>query len=126
MKKYKGITLFEILISMLLLSIAFLGIDAAHITSFRAIETGYNFMQAEQQMNAMVNRLLLTHGENIDAMVSDWNLQNSQALPQGHGGVRRNYPEYIVTLSWGDTRDNCEDFKSRLGCLHTTVVVHHE
>lgn len=126
MKKYIGITLFEILISMLLLSIAFLGMDAAHITSFRAIEAGYHFMHAEQQMNAMINRLLLIHGENIDAMVSDWNQQNSQVLPRGRGVVRGNYPEYIVTLSWGDIRDNCEAGKSRLTCLRTTVVVHHE
>jgi hypothetical protein len=125
MEKYKGTSLFEILISTLLLSIAFLGLDAAHITSFRAIETGYNFMRAEQQMNAMMNRLLLTKGENIDAMVSDWNLHNSQVLPRGHGVVRGNYPEYIVALSWGDIGD-CETDQSRFTCLSTSVVVHHE
>lgn len=112
MQKNFGISLIEILISLLLVSILLLGIDAAQIASIQFASANYYFAVASQQMSNMNERL-----KNNDTQ--NWDKENQEVLPQGHGVARGDE----VAIFWGNkNEENCKKNKVGMeGCLWSRV-----
>jgi Tfp pilus assembly protein PilV len=108
-----GVSLIEVLISFLLLSILLLGIDATHITALQKTKANYYFSVATQQMNIITNQLISKH--NLDA----WNQKNEIVLPQGKGIISDNK---IIILWGGMSEENCKSNKiGTQGCLYQAI-----
>ncbi len=101
MKTQSGISLFEFMICLLLTSTLLLGIDMLQVTSVGAARASLYFNTAMRQADAMINRILLSRGENMTDIFNHWNDENKTLLPRGRGVIAGTYPEYIVSVFWG-------------------------
>lgn len=119
MQKTTGTSLIEILISLLLISILLLGIDAAQIASLQLSSANYYLAIAEQQINAMNERLTLLKNMDINPYVAVWNKQNQEVLPQGKGVIH----DGEISVFWGNRDEqNCKTNKIGAdGCLHLRI-----
>lgn len=96
-----GFSLIEVLISLLILSLILLGFDAMEIDALRENRNAYYFSVAENQLNSIAQRIQ-AHPQDITKQLMIWNQQNQQILPQGKGNVSGLFPNYIVTIFWGE------------------------
>lgn len=119
MKKVIGTSLIEVMISLLLLSIFMLGLDAMQLTSLTQARNAYFYSVATQQLNQMAERLLACQEINCDEQAAIWNQQNAQVLPRGRGNISGHYPDYVITLFWGSYHSlSCEQNKiGQEGCI---------
>jgi prepilin-type N-terminal cleavage/methylation domain-containing protein len=95
---YKGFTLLETLISLMLLSILLLGLDAMNLSSLRFAKAIGYFQLAELQVENMKEQQRAGQGKVSAQQMAEWNMQNNSLLPQGRGeisGVRR------MAVFWG-------------------------
>lgn len=122
MRNQLGTSLFEILISMILLAIVLLGIDAMQITSLQKAKVNYYFAVANQQVDIMIERLTLENNIN-EAWLTTWNKQNQEVLPQGKGIISGNYPHYEVSIFWGIWNEgSCKkNTIAQNGCVHRII-----
>jgi len=106
-----GTTLIEILISMLLISILLLGVDAMQVIGLKQAKVNYYFAVAEQQINNMLERLTIDNYPDAFA----WNKQNQELLPQGGGVITENN----IAVFWGNQNaEKCTANKmGKSGCL---------
>lgn len=106
-----GTTLIEILISMLLISILLLGVDAMQVISLKQAKVNYYFAAAEQQINNLIEELSINHNPDLVT----WNKQNQIVLPQGRGVMTKN----AIAIFWGSfNEEKCEANKiGTSGCL---------
>lgn len=117
MQKYNGSSLIELLISLLLLAILLLGVDALQINSMRAASENYYFAVAQQQMSIIHERLSMLNHDEINIFISTWNDQNQKVLPGGRGIVRAK-PDRGVSIYWGKgDEQNCKTGSRSEGCL---------
>jgi len=109
MHKNSGATLMEVLISLILLSILLLGIDAVQVISLQKSKINYYVAAAEQQIISMMERMKITKDAEI------WNQQNMEMLPQGRGVIT----EKAVSIFWGSGNgENCESNQIKKdGCI---------
>ncbi len=123
MQSKLGMSLIEIMISLLLLSMLLLGLDAMQITVLKYVKNTYLFSVATQQVKQMAERLTAAQEKNSDEQIIHWNQQNAEVLPHGRGMVEGYYPSYHITLFWGGSQDHtCDQNKiGRTGCLQLTV-----
>ena len=99
-----GFTLLEILISLFLLSLILLGLDAMQIYALRENRAAFYFLTAENQIDAMIERLYaLNTQENLAEQINIWNQQNQEVLPLGKGSVSGYFPSYTLKIEW-DTK----------------------
>lgn len=119
MHTHEGSSLIEILISLLILSILLLGVDAMQITSLRETRASYYFSVATQQLQIMSERLHSLKARDINEQLTQWNKQNNEVLPQGHGVISGDYPHFTLTIFWGNADTNeCNKNKiGQSGCL---------
>lgn len=122
MRNELGTSLFEILISILLLAIVLLEIDAMQIMSLQKAKVNYYFAVATQQLNNMTERLSLTKNINDDWLVG-WKKQNQEILPSGTGTIDGSYPNYEIAVFWGNVHaESCRNNKiAQNGCVHRTL-----
>ena len=115
-----GFSVIEVLISLLILSLILLGFDAMQIASLRRCQQAYFFSVAEQQLVAMSERL--QSFSEITKQIAIWNQQNQQLLPNGLGVISGTYPDYQLSIFWGEKMhpDDCQAGKTK--CL--TIEVH--
>lgn len=115
MKTEQGASLIETLVSMLILSIALLGVDAMQIMSLRASRSAYYFSVAEQQISNLIERLHAAGREEAKAQINSWNEENKVVLPSGRGGVEENK----IMIFWGGYRGRFCDKNTiqQAGCL---------
>lgn len=120
MHKYTGTSLIEILISLMLMAVILLGIDAMQVVSLQQCKANYYFAVAEQQINVMNERIALLKNDEPDEFALIWNKQNQEVLPQGRGIVK-SHPDSGLSIYWGNVNEqNCKTSKSGTeGCLHT-------
>ncbi len=117
-----GVSLIEILISLLLIALLLFGFDAVQVIALRQATVAYEVTVAMQQLNNMVERLTVT--QQIDhAMLASWNQQNHLLLGQGAGHVMGYYPNFSLSLGWGASQQHlCQQNKiGRSGCLRIDV-----
>lgn len=99
-----GLTLFEVLVSLLLLSLAFLGLDVMELASLRINRGAYYSALAEQQIHNLEERLRLPRAD-FDQLFQAWNRENKILLPQGNGQIRGQDPEYHLSLCWSGNEE---------------------
>lgn len=115
MKSTQGLSLIEVLTSLLLLSIILLGANTAQITSFKKAKINYYTAAAEQQMRVLNQRLSVYKNSSI--VLPFWNQQNLESLPQGNGKIIKEGPDFHYFISWGK-KENCDtDQIGMKGCL---------
>ncbi len=107
-----GLTLFEVLISLLLFSLALLGLDAMLLSSWQFNRKAYFSALAEQQMHNLKERMRLQDGgEELAHSIAAWNQENHRILPSAEGGVEGAYPDYRLSLCWGDQQEESSCLK---------------
>ena len=104
--RYNGTSLMEVLISLVLISILLLGIDAVQIISLQKTKINYYVAVAEQQIISMMEGMKDTE---------IWNQQNQEVLPQGRGVLT----DKVISIFWGNMNgENCESNKIKKdGCI---------
>ena len=101
-----GFSLLEVLISLFILSIALLGLDATGLFSWQLQLNAYYAALAEQQLQNMEERLRLLEVSPfaLEQEVALWNLENKRLLPKVKGKVSGTYPNFELSLIWGQKR----------------------
>jgi Tfp pilus assembly protein PilV len=125
MMRHAGFSLIEVLVSFFLLSLMLLGLDAMQITALRQAKTACYFSVATQQLNVMAERLDVLKDSDPTEQLTRWNQQNQTVLPQGRGTLSGNYPQFLLSIFWGDKNiQKCNQNKiGQSGCLHLIVHV---
>ncbi len=110
-----GITLIEILISLLFLAVMLLGLDAMQLTALKQAKSAYFYSVANQQINNLTERLSLSNNKIIEKEIERWNEQNREVLPQGIGKMNGN----IISIFWGEFEKQTCDYNQLgvQGCL---------
>jgi prepilin-type N-terminal cleavage/methylation domain-containing protein len=107
MNNHHGFTLLEILVSLFLLSITLLAVNAAQITSLQQSRGLYYFQQASILADNMAEYLSAHHG-NINNYQQTWNDDINLILPDAAGQLSGQFPAYRITINWGGTKQNCQ------------------
>ncbi|MDR3491844.1 MAG: prepilin-type N-terminal cleavage/methylation domain-containing protein [Gammaproteobacteria bacterium] len=123
LKNQKGFSLIEVLVSLMLLSLALFGINAMQLFALLETRSAYHFSLATTQMESLRERLLASSDSENSSAIANWNHENAIVLPQGVGVVEGAYPLYHATLYWGDVHQNkCEKIrKGNSGCIALTI-----
>ena len=118
-----GFTLLEVLISLFILSILLLGLDAMQLAALREAESAYYLSVATQQLNNMLERLQITKNDSLSDQQQQWNQQNQMVLPNGRGVISGEYPHIKLAIYWGDeSAGACEKDKiGQSGCLQLAL-----
>ena len=98
-----GFTLLEVLVSLLLLAMMLLGLDAMQLTTLKEARTAYYFAVATQQLTNFTEQLLLAPQGDVPSLLLEWNQQNQHVLPRGRGSLRGHFPDYQLAIFWGAT-----------------------
>lgn len=106
-----GFSLIEILISLFILSVMLLGLDALQLSTMQYTQTSYYLAAARQQAKSM-GEWLRAYRVADAGMLERWNQQNAEMLPQGQGVVTGSWPAYKIAILWGGEQ-SCE--KTKLG-----------
>ncbi len=142
-KNQQGISLIEVLISVVVLAIGLLGIAALQSNAAKYNHSAQLRSIAIAQANNMIDRMYSNH-KGLDAGVYDnisgipanpgctlcsasqmaqndariWNTNNAQFLPSGQGTVTRNGDRWLVTMRWDGNRSGA----SGTGCSGNTDI----
>lgn len=111
-----GFTLLEVLVSLILLSIMLLGLDAMNIASQRLAKSIWYGHLATLQIENMHEMLRAGEGKLSEQQFQEWEAQNSALLPRGRGMVTG---LSSVSVFWGDKNQiSCEkNIIAPVGCL---------
>lgn len=123
MAKHSGFALLEILISVVLVSILLLGINALQLSTLRKAQHIYFTSLANLQILNMREILFAT--KSLDgAQLEAWNTNNLRLLPRGNGEVTGSYPNYIIKVRWGNGQKECDKISNgKDGCISCEVIV---
>lgn len=115
----QGATLIEILVSLVLLSLMLLGLDAMQLTALREAKVSLYYAEASQQLHLMQEKLTALHLSDPADAINRWNQQNAAVLPHGRGVAQNG----VISVFWGDMNlDRCEHNKIGLsGCVTTAL-----
>jgi Tfp pilus assembly protein PilV len=114
MNQFSGFSFIEIMISLFIMSLLLLGFDAMQIVSLRESKSVYYFSVASQQLQNMIERLEFLQGADHAKQLTLWNQQNKAVLPQGRGMIEGSFPNYLITLYWGNSK-NFTCLKNKMG-----------
>lgn len=114
-----GISLIEILISFLMLSIMLLGLDAMQLQILQKATSVYYYSVANQQLHNMAERLFAQETHPLEM----WNKQNSQVLPQGIGYLMKHHSDVLIRIAWGKQKNQpCNQPKlGKNGCMQMLI-----
>lgn len=111
MLKNKGFTLIEVLITLVVLSIALLGVGVLQVKALQYSYASYQRSVATLQANDLVERLwsgMCALPGSKDTIVSEWVTSNTNSLPNWSGSLAYdatgNIPIYTITISWQDNK----------------------
>lgn len=124
MRQHLGFSFIEMIVSMLLLSLALLGLDAMTLTTLREAKTAYYLSVATQQLLNMSELVKMKKSLPSSEEIRLWNEQNQEVLPQGRGRVNVQGSSIHVAVFWGKILElGCEINKIRqAGCVHLTII----
>lgn len=111
--RQRGVTLIEILITLIVLSVGLLGLAALQSFSLQAGQVSLLRTQAtnfayEVADHARANRSIVETSGNVPN--SDlWNARVAELLPGGSVAVDVNNMQITVTVTWRDDRENATD-----------------
>lgn len=118
-----GYSLIEVLISLLLLSLLLLGLDALQIDALHKSKANYYYSIASEQLMNITTYLKLVKNANYENQYNEWQSQNHDLLPQGKGCIKGSYPNYDISISWGN-QPNCVCPYNKFGesgCLRIAI-----
>src|SRR3990167_11278170 len=94
----RGASLIEVLIALLILSLALFGLDMMQVTALKKTQATYYFSVASQQLNSMAEQLYTLQEGDPSDLITQWNDENNVVLPRGKGVVSGLYPVYKVAI----------------------------
>lgn len=100
MKKISGVSLIEILMAMMFISLALLGMDAMELSSLCDIHHAYFYEIAVRQIQT-IKEIISSEAEYDASIFEQWQQQNKNSLPQGNGAIHVHFPFYQINLCWG-------------------------
>lgn len=107
-----GVTLIEVLISLFVLSLLLLSLDAVQLLSFKNAQAVYYFNMAIQRAD-----LLLAHPDR-ESYLSEWQIENKIYLPQVESVLLSDK----VIIKWGGMNNECEySVMEKIGCLNVSI-----
>lgn len=120
-----GFTLLEVLVTLFILSLLLLALNAMQLTALRNTTSAYYFSVATEQLQSMAERLEATHGNPSSLQLLKWNEQNKTILPEGVGMIREMAPDTALILSWGKINANeCDrTIVGQSGCLQLLTTI---
>jgi len=78
-----GFTLLEVLVSVFILILVFLGLEAMELIALHQSQMAYHLSIATCQLNNMTERLRAFQGrEGVEQEIEKWNKENKTVLPQ--------------------------------------------
>jgi len=118
MKPHLGIHLIDVLISLFLLSIALIGIDAMLLNVSKDAQSLY-YLHVGMQQLLQLHEQEMTKNHSEQAL-QEWNQQNQKVLPNGHGTFKSTTNQ--LTLNWNQgTNKTCDGNTTRIHCLTLDV-----
>jgi hypothetical protein len=123
MSKQSGTSFLEILISLVIMSVMLSGVNLMLLESLRKTQVAYEFSVAIQQLNFIAEILVSRKTISMSDMNESWNKQVSKVLPEGRGLIEGRYPDYSVSIFWGNFNGRaCNKMTiERSGCLRIYV-----
>ena len=115
-----GFTLTEVMISLLLLSIIFIGLSAIQVTAMRETRAASYLVEAEEQWINFSERMRALSGlRGFATQVRQWKTETAIVLPNSHANVTGKKPSVHIVINWGNTKTSCpEMIKTGLsGCI---------
>jgi hypothetical protein len=100
MSKAQGMSFFEVLFSLFILSYCLLGLTRLYSTSISQMDKNFFVNCAISQINSFTHRMF-SNPTHINEEIQEWNQENAIMMPQGFGTVIGNNP-YTITVSWYD------------------------
>lgn len=120
MKCYLGMHLVDVLISLFLLSLILIGIDAMLIQTSKETKSLYYLQVGMQQLLQMHEQLLLH--ESDSERVNQWNQQNQLLLPNAHGEIKQQNRITELQLVWqSGMKQQCKSNNVDMQCLAIEV-----
>jgi prepilin-type N-terminal cleavage/methylation domain-containing protein len=119
-----GFSLIEVLVSLLLLAILFLGLEGGEIYALRESRNAWIVSIAVRQLENMTERLSVSN--DVDNQLVHWNEENAHVLPQGRGTVTGQSPIYVISIYWGESNNQnpCqENHLGMSGCLQEKITM---
>jgi len=121
----QGFSLIEAMISLFLVALMLFGLDATQLYALKESDNLYFLSTALNQMNNGIERLIgLAHSNNsnnsddLAHQLAAWNMENQSVLPVGFGTITGQYPNYIITVYWGNHPPHCQKQQiGSSGCL---------
>lgn len=117
--KTTGFSLIEVLISLLLISLILFGLDAGQLYSIKEAEAGWFLNVANHQIANAIERLIsLKTYDGLNEQLAQWNQENQAVLPSGGGNITGSFPDYVITVYWGNSSHHCKKQKiGSSGCI---------
>lgn len=104
MQRSQGLSLIEVLVALLVLSVGLLGLVALQSFTLQANQGAYHRTQAVNAAYEIVDFMRSNHG-NLGAATFDvWDDRISEQLPAGTVNVNWNDPVATITVTWQDNR----------------------
>lgn len=121
----KGFSLFELCISLFILSCMLLGTDMLLYRASYQSQSALYFHLATSQIHNITERLrIVKNQQGLAEQISQWNNQNKFLLPKGEGTIIGLFPIYKVNIYWGGRKKPCQENRKGLsGCITTMLVL---
>lgn len=97
----KGFSLLEVLLTLMLISLGFIGIIGMQLTAVKSSKESYLRSLANNQLLSMAERLHAN--ESTSARSSEliaWNKENSELLPEGKGNFSCSAAVCTLIIQW--------------------------
>ena len=95
-----GVTLIEILITLLIISVGLIALLAMTTHSLKATRYAFYSGVALQQAKSLAEyQVYLKHSTHL---LTTWNQDNQRLLPQGHGDLHSENGSDVITVNWYD------------------------
>lgn len=104
--------LIEVLVSLFLLSLILLGMDGLGLYAMQENRNIWLFNLAVNQFINM-SEIIKASGNLSTEQLERWNQENRMVLPHGRGEVTGEFPDYVITVYWGEGSEACN--KTQLG-----------
>lgn len=121
-----GFTLIEILISLILLSVALLMLDASEISALRQSRAAYFHSVAQNQIKVIFYQIGVANPNvNLIHLQQEWNKKNAEVLPQGFGTLEKNNQNLRISIYWGGAKpEQCRNIQlGQSGCITENIKV---
>ncbi|VVC76094.1 hypothetical protein AQUSIP_13990 [Aquicella siphonis] len=105
METHTGTSLIEVMISLFILSVMLLGVEAVQIISLKKSLNAYYLAVAVRQLDVMHERLRRANEVDLKDWLIAWNTQNQASLPEGKGEITGVIPDLRITLCWRRQHD---------------------